>query len=50
MIGIAIELPFALLFRYDDAEKANGSSDTHRVKWRRQNPHPFHDSGEKGQH
>lgn len=31
--GTATELSFALVFRYDDAEKANWSSDTHRVKW-----------------
>ena len=50
MTGTATELPFALVFSYDDAEKANWSPDTQGVKWQQQNPHPLHNDGEKGQY
>jgi len=48
MTSTATELPFAPAFSYDDAEEADWSPDTH--KRQRQNPHPLHDNGEKGQY
>lgn len=50
MTGTATELPFAPVFSYDDAEKANRSPDTYGVKQQWQHPHPLHDDGEKGQY